>query len=435
MFRGVGTVETECSARKAGALVVTGKREVHTAESASGADDGQEEFEDIDLGFAKQQHSRWKMAEQTGGARVIKAGFNQDHSLVGICTREGAKIFDCDTVSCVYEHTEGAYSLLNMLNRTSLIAVVGAGEQPELSPRRLNVINTTRGSRVEMNFFSAILAVGMNLKRLVVVLEKKAYIHEMSSLNCLECLDTVPNPKGLCALSPNEDNCYLALPARTDVGAVLIHDALNLHALCQIHAHQSPLAAMAISADGNLLATASSQGTIIRVHVIPRAAKAYTFRRGSVPCAIYSLSFGPPQVFPQLLAATGASGTVHVFKLGPLERPPRSQLASSLLSAVMPPSMADMYEPERCCITIHHGCPPGVVSYCAVAGPPLETGDDGRPCLPRSNRPRVFVVTSAGYFHEYFLNLGSGREPGSFTLERECALISNPCDQVGAHFV
>ncbi|KAG6546019.1 hypothetical protein Mapa_012682 [Marchantia paleacea] len=434
MFRGVGTGETECSVRNVGARIGTGEREAPTPDSELVVEEGQEEFEDIDLGFATQQHSRWKMAEQTGGTRVIKAGFNQDHSLVGICTREGAKIFDCDTVSCVYEHTEGAYCLLNMLNRTSLITVVGAGEQPELSPRRLNVINTTRGTRVEMNFFSSILAVGMNMKRLIVVLEKKVYIHEMSSLNCLECIDTVPNPKGLCAFSPNEDNCFLALPARTDVGAVLIHDALNLHALCQIHAHQSPIAAMAISADGNLLATASNQGTIIRVHVIPRAAKAYTFRRGSVPSAIYSLSFGPPEIYPQLLAATSASGTVHIFKLGPLERQ-RNQLATSLLSVVMPHSMSDMYEPERCCITIHNGCPPGVVSYCAIAGPPMETGEDGRPCLPRSNRPRVFIVTSTGYFHEYFLNVGSGREAGSFTLERECALINHPCDQVGAHFV
>ncbi|KAL2641366.1 hypothetical protein R1flu_008953 [Riccia fluitans] len=374
------------------------------------------------------------MGEQAGSRRVLHAAFNRDHSLVSICTRESFKIFESCTGTCVYEHPEGAYSLAEILNRTSLVAVVGAGEQPELSPRRLNLYNTTLKKSSEVNFVSAILAVGLNLKRLVVVLERKACIHEMSSLTQLQTIDTVPNPKGLCAFSPNEENCYLALPARTDVGAVLIHDSLNLQALCQIQAHQSPIAAMAISSDGHMLATASCQGTIIRVHVIPRAVKAYTFRRGNVPTAIYSLSFGPPDVYPQLLAANSASGTVHVFKLGPTERQ-RSHPAANLLSVVLPNSMSDMYEPERCCITIRNGCPPGVVSYCAIAGSSIETGEDGRACFPRTSRPRVLIITSTGYFYEYYLNVGSGREPGSFTLERECALVTNPSDQVGAHFV
>lgn len=39
---------------------------------------------------------------------------------------------------------------------------------------------------------------------------------------------------GLCALSPNQENCYLALPASTSTGVVLVYDALDLHALCQV---------------------------------------------------------------------------------------------------------------------------------------------------------------------------------------------------------
>lgn len=43
--------------------------------------------------------------------------------------------------------------------------------------------------------------------------------------------------------------------------------------ISQIQAHKSPLAAMAFSSDGLLLATASDQGTVIRVHSIPQASK------------------------------------------------------------------------------------------------------------------------------------------------------------------
>ena len=114
------------------------------------------------------------------------------------------------------------------------------------------------------------------LNRLVVILERKTYIHDLGQLNILDTIDTVPNPRGsfpdlfhskascksrriwsgaldfwvvlhswsttsavchhagLCALSANQENCYLALPASTTTGSVLVFDALVLHALCQV---------------------------------------------------------------------------------------------------------------------------------------------------------------------------------------------------------
>lgn len=40
--------------------------------------------------------------------------------------------------------------------------------------------------------------------------------------------DTPPNPQGLCALSPNNDHCYLAYPGSSTIGEVQIFDAYNL---------------------------------------------------------------------------------------------------------------------------------------------------------------------------------------------------------------
>lgn len=41
----------------------------------------------------------------------------------------------------------------------------------------------------------------------------------------------------------------------------------------QIDAHRSPLAAMVFSSNGMYMATASEQGTIIRVHLVSEATK------------------------------------------------------------------------------------------------------------------------------------------------------------------
>lgn len=40
--------------------------------------------------------------------------------------------------------------------------------------------------------------------------------------------DTPPNQAGLCTLSMNSDNCYLAYPGSNTIGEVQIFDAINL---------------------------------------------------------------------------------------------------------------------------------------------------------------------------------------------------------------
>lgn len=40
--------------------------------------------------------------------------------------------------------------------------------------------------------------------------------------------DTPPNPHGLCALSINNDNCFLAYPGSNQIGEVQIFDTINL---------------------------------------------------------------------------------------------------------------------------------------------------------------------------------------------------------------
>ena len=44
--------------------------------------------------------------------------------------------------------------------------------------------------------------------------------------------DTPPNPNGLCALSINNDNCYLAYPGSSQIGEVQIFDCVNLVSNC-----------------------------------------------------------------------------------------------------------------------------------------------------------------------------------------------------------
>jgi hypothetical protein len=47
--------------------------------------------------------------------------------------------------------------------------------------------------------------------------------------------DTPPNPQGLCALSINNDNCFLAYPGSNQIGEVQIFDTINLVSFKIVH--------------------------------------------------------------------------------------------------------------------------------------------------------------------------------------------------------
>ena len=216
--------------------------------------------------------------------------------------------------------------MVEVLFSSSLVALV-------LSPRRLQIKNTKRDSLIcEMTFATSILAIRMNRKRLVVVLETEMYVYDIQNMKLLYTIETSPNPSAICALSPSSDNCYLAYPLPQKAasapahvppnsthisptsGEILLFDALKLEAVNVVEAHKSPLSCIILNSEGTSMATASDKGTIIRVFSIPDGHKLYQFRRGSMPSRIFSMAFN---ITTTLLCVSSASETIHIFKLGP----------------------------------------------------------------------------------------------------------------------
>ena len=221
-----------------------------------------------------------------------------------------------------------------MLFSTSLVALI-------LSPRRLQIKNTKRDSIIcELTFPTTILAVRLNRKRLVIVLEDQIYLYDIQTMKLLYTIETSPNLIPICALSPSSDNCYLAypLPQKSSAaafappshappnsthvppttGEVLLFDAVKLEAINVVEAHRSPLSCVAFNNEGTAMATASDKGTIIRVFSVPDAHKLYQFRRGSMPSRIFSMAFN---ITSTLLCVSSATETIHIFKLGPQQLP------------------------------------------------------------------------------------------------------------------
>ncbi|XP_060675261.1 autophagy-related protein 18b isoform X2 [Ziziphus jujuba] len=338
---------------------------------------------------------------------ILCASFNQDFSLFAIATRDGFKIFDSSTGRLCYEQAIGAFTIVEMLFSSSLLAIVGAGEQPSLSPRRLCLFNTTTGHPLrELNFLTSILAVRMNRKRLVVLLQEKTYVYDINSLTILDTIDTAPNLKGLCAFSPSLDGCFLALPACTTRGSVLLYNVMELQSHCEIDAHRAPLVAMVLSSNGMYIATASEQGTIIRVHSVSEATKSYSFRRGTYPSTIFSLSFGPSMEIPEILVATSSSGSVHAFSLG-LGISQRSRRSNSFLGSMMLESVTDALDPAHHNV-LHNAAPAGVKSYAVIRKVDKITDPSISETL--ACRVAISILTYNGYFQDYILSINNQDE-------------------------
>ncbi|KAL5498562.1 ATG18 [Sanghuangporus vaninii] len=299
-------------------------------------------------------------AERTN-PNLLFANFNQDFTCISVGTKKGYSITNVDPFGRVYTMNDGARGIVEMLFCTSLIALVGAADEPESSPRKLQIVNTKRQSMIcELLFPSSILAVKLNRKTLVVVLENEIYIYDISNMRLMHVIETTPNPEAVCALSPAAESSYLAYPspvpsptqplsqqstagaasttsssppssshtqhhqsaaasasssspASSQSGDVILFSTRKLIVENVIQAHKSPISFLSINSTGTLLATASEKGTVIRVWGIPGSEKLYQFRRGTREARIYSMNFN---VMSTLLAVSSAHETVHIFSLG-----------------------------------------------------------------------------------------------------------------------
>lgn len=160
---------------------------------------------------------------------------------------------------------------------------------------------------LEIAALSSVRGVQLGRERVAVVLQNSVRVYSFSKPpNLLHVYETADNYAGLCCMSDKK----LAFPGRT-VGQIQLVE-LSTGNVSIIPAHSSSLKAIQLSPDGELLASASETGTLIRVYATSNCAKIAELRRGIDPATIYSLAFSPSG---QLLACTSDKSTLHIFDI------------------------------------------------------------------------------------------------------------------------
>ncbi|XP_037260761.1 WD repeat domain phosphoinositide-interacting protein 1 isoform X1 [Falco rusticolus] len=343
-------------------------------------------------------------AEAPGGPAALSCfSYNQDCTSLAIGTTTGYRLFSLssvDQLDQVHESNEipDVY-IVERLFSSSLVVVVSHAR-----PQQMNVYHFKKGTEIcNYSYSSNILSIRLNRQRLVVCLEESIYIHNIKDMKLLKTImDTPPNTTGLCTLSINHANSYLAYPGSATSGEIALYDGNTLKTACTIPAHDGPLAALAFNSTGSKLASASEKGTVIRVFSIPGGQKLYEFRRGMKRYVnISSLVFSMDS---QFLCASSNTETVHIFKLEhltdsrPEEPPTWSGYMGKMFQAAtnyLPAQVSGMMNQDRAFATVRLNIS-GQRNICALS--------------TIQKLPRLLVTTSDGHLFIYNLDPQDGGE-------------------------
>jgi WD40 repeat protein len=193
-----------------------------------------------------------------------------------------------------------------MMGTSNYLALVGGGKSPKFAMNKAIIWDDLKGkTALEITALTAVRGVQLGRERIAVVLQNSVRVYSFAKPpNLLHVYETADNLLGLCCLSERQ----LAFPGRTSGQIQLVE--LSTGNVSIIPAHSSSLKAMSFSPDGELLASASDTGTLIRVYSTSNCARLVELRRGVDPASIFSLGFSPSGT---MLACTSDKSTLHVF--------------------------------------------------------------------------------------------------------------------------
>ena len=218
--------------------------------------------------------------------------------------------------------------MAEMLGRANFLALVGGGRSPKYAQNKVIIWDDAkRKAVISMEFHSAVRAVRLTRTHIVVVLTGHVHVYAFSSPPTrLHVFETYDNPLGLVAISART----LVFPGRTP-GHVQLCDLASGN-ISIIPAHTTPLRAVTISPQGDLIATASEKGTIVRVFSAQNCSPVCELRRGIDKAVVYSLAISPTS---HRLAVTSDKRTLHIYELRAHGRHPSSSTSPARPSSAM----------------------------------------------------------------------------------------------------
>lgn len=240
---------------------------------------------------------------------LLSTCFNQDISCFAAGTERGFRIYNISPFKSSFKRDlGGGISLVAMLNRCNIVALVGGGKNPRYSQKQVVIWDDAQNKEVyKMTFPTFVVNIRLKKDRLYVVLLNKILIYSLRTFELIDSLDTCENKLGVFGVSNNPRKNVFAFPERRN-GFLTVKNAEENKSI-SFKSNSSSLGCTEVNYDGTLIAACSVRGTVIRIYN-EKGDLMQELRRGSEAAIVYSIAFDLENKF---LACSSDRGTIHIF--------------------------------------------------------------------------------------------------------------------------
>ena len=282
----------------------------------------------------------------TKNSKMLCFAFNQDSSCFCIGTEKGFIIYKASPLNDYYiRDLNGGIGQIAMFNNSNLVGLVGGGKRPYSALNKLVIWNdATSKPLLEITVDFKIKNIKVKNSLIAIIGKKKIKIFYFNSLEDImnykdiDTINTPDNKNGIFSMNIDPKKHIIAYPTK-NVGEIMIKTYLRkknsndesdtkiTSKTEAIPAHQSEVTAMSLDPKGEILASVSQKGSLIRLFDTATGAFIKGLRRGNDSADIYSINFDTAS---RHVLITSSKGTVHIFNLGKnkLVKNPKSFLSS-----------------------------------------------------------------------------------------------------------
>ncbi|EGG04765.1 uncharacterized protein MELLADRAFT_27382, partial [Melampsora larici-populina 98AG31] len=236
---------------------------------------------------------------------------------------EGWTIYGIHPLRIIQKHTIPNASLKFVLpiHRSNIIFLVGGPPSPLYSPNKVIIYDISISKPISsIEFSSQVLGLTARRDKLIVVLLNRLillnlYTQNNTTVEEVGEWDTCSNPHGLVCLGTEIGSTLLVFPGRQTGQVQIMKSEIRKDpypSTSILVAHTTPLAALAITPDGHLIATASNTGTLIRIWDSKSSKLLRELRRGTDGASVWGLRFKPDG---SAICASSDKGTIHLWNL------------------------------------------------------------------------------------------------------------------------
>ncbi|GMT34605.1 hypothetical protein PFISCL1PPCAC_25902 [Pristionchus fissidentatus] len=325
--------------------------------------------------------------------------YNMQQDCVVVAGDFGVRIFNCHPLTEAVHLTQdqvGSIRLAQLLHRSNIVALVSGGLRPKYSPNTLMLWDNSMKHCVAECAVPGgpILNVFLNSSRLVLVQSRRVSIFSLQPLRFLRAEESGMNPHGVAAMGGESHSAMLVFPSfkQGTVQLIALESVNSEKSLAPsvVAAHDGTIAALAVTAQGTLMATGSAKGTVIRVFDTRTRMLLNELRRGADPATLHCLTFSQCGSF---LAASSDKSTVHIF--------PTREKNEGGKSWANRKNLFD--DARRSCAQF--SLPEDTVAKLAFVSEEAEGGNESQMVSAlQIHEPSVVAICSDGTFHRFSFN-------------------------------